>query len=147
VIRAPGLKVKVGRVVIDREGNWLRVKLPSGRYLSYPAPRIDMEGGKTSFVGVDPYTKQWRRISTYSGKLAENIVQGNSADILMDGMVAAEEAGYSLVMDVHDEIWSEPPDDPAFDDKGLSAIMVSSSPWAVGLPLAAKGFTGQRYRK
>jgi DNA polymerase len=123
------------------------VKLPSGRYLSYPAPRIDTEDGKTSFVGVDPYTKQWRRISTYSGKLAENIVQGNSADILMDGMLAAEDSGFPIVLDVHDEILAEPIDDPVFDDKELSRIMVSSSPWAVGLPLAAKGFSAQRYRK
>jgi DNA polymerase bacteriophage-type len=146
-VRVEGRPIQVGRVTVDRRMNWLRVRLPSGRFLCYPAPQIDLEDGHTSFVGVNPYTKQWGRISTYSGKLAENIVQASSADILMDGMVAAEAAGYRPVLSVHDEIVCEPPDSPEFDDKGLSRIMVSNSPWAAGMPLAAKGFTAQRYRK
>lgn len=140
-----GRATDVGRVTVDRRENWLRIRLPSGRYLSYPAPRSTDDG--PSFIGVNPYTKQWGRISTYSGKLAENIVQAASADILMDGLVATERAGYNPVLSVHDEIITEPPDDPAFDDGGLSRIMTTSSPWAVGLPLAAKGFTSTRYAK
>jgi DNA polymerase len=145
-VRNPGKKYPVGKVVLDREANWLRIKLPSGRYLSYPAPRADEDLG-ASFIGVNPYTKQWGRISTYSGKLAENIVQGSSADILMDGLVAAAEAGYNPVLSVHDEIICEPPDDPQFTDRGLSRIMTESSPWTAGMPLAAKGFTAYRYAK
>lgn len=144
-ISHPGKAYKAGRVVIDFYQNWLRIRLPSGRYLSYPAPQADEFDIR--FVGVNPYTKQWGRISTYSGKLMENIVQGNSADILMDGMLAADTAGYNPVLSVHDEIVAEPPDLPEFNDKGLSRLMVESSPWAVGLPLAAKGFTGYRYKK
>lgn len=145
VIHNPQARVTVGRITVDRKQNWLRIRLPSGRYLSYPAPRASEYD--TSFVGVNPYTKQWGRISTYSGKLAENIVQGGAADILMDGLVAADDEGYEPVLSVHDEIITEPPDEEAFDDEGLSRIMVSNSPWAVGLPLAAKGFTSYRYRK
>lgn len=144
-IKNPGKQYRAGRVTIDRVANWMRIRLPSGRYLNYPAPRTD--DFSLSFVGVDAYTKQWQRISTYSGKLAENIVQGSSADVLMDGLLAADDAGYEPVLSVHDEIICEPPDDDAFDDKGLSHLMVSSSPWAVGMPLAAKGFTGHRYHK
>jgi len=147
VVRTPDKSVQVGRVSIDRKGNWLRVKLPSGRYLSYPSPKVDFDNGNTSFIGVNPYTRQWGRISTYSGKLAENIVQASSADILMDGLLAAEAAGYNPVLSVHDEIITEPPDDPMYNDKHLSELMVSSSPWASGMPLAAKGFTGYRYKK
>lgn len=145
-VRNPGKPYPVGRVVLDRKENWLRIRLPSGRYLNYPAPRSSEDSG-TSFVGVNPYTKQWGRISTYSGKLAENIVQGGSADILMDGMLAADEAGYDPVLSVHDEIISEPADRAAFDDRGLSRLMTDSSPWTDGLPLTAKGFTAYRYAK
>lgn len=140
-----GKSTKVGRLTVDRYQNWLRIQLPSGRYLSYPAPRADEYD--ISFVGVNPYTRQWGRISTYSGKAAENIVQGGSADVLMDGLLAADEAEYNPVLSVHDEIIAEPPDEPQFDDKGLSLLMTTSSPWADGLPLAAKGFTGYRYKK
>jgi DNA polymerase len=145
VIHQPHKKVTVGKITVDRKGNWLRIRLPSGRYLSYPAPRAgDYE---TSFVGVNPYTKQWCRINTYSGKLAENIVQAISADILMDGLLAADAAGYEPILSVHDEIITEPPDEPEFNDKDLSRLMVSNSQWSAGLPLAAKGFTAKRYRK
>lgn len=146
VTRIPNRVVKVGEFIeVDRRGNWLRIRLPSGRYLCYPSPQGDEYS--SSFLGVDPYTKQWKRLSTYSGKRAENIVQGNSADIIMDGLLAAEEAGYNPVLSVHDEAMTEPPDDERFTDKDLSRILVQSSPWAVGLPLAAKGFTANRYRK
>jgi DNA polymerase bacteriophage-type len=137
---------KVGsHISVDRVGNWLRIKLPSGRYLSYPAPRGD--DFTSSFMGVDPYTKQWKRISTYSGKRAENIAQGGSADILMDGLLAADEDGYNPVLSVHDEAITEPPDTEGYTDKALSKLLIESSLWADGMPLAAKGFTAKRYRK
>lgn len=142
----PNKVYKVGQFIqVDRVQNWLRIRLPSGRYLSYPAPRAGERD--ISFVGVNPYTKQWGRISTYSGKAAENIVQGGSADILMDGLLAADGANYNPVLSVHDEIIAEPPDSPEFNDKGLSRLMTESSPWADGLPMTAKGFTGYRYHK
>ena len=144
-VRVPDHPIQVGRVTIDRKGAWLRILLPSGRYLCYPATGIEDSG--LSFMGINPYTRQWQRLSTYSGKLFENIVQGNSADILMDGFIAAEEAGYRPVLSVHDELITEPIASPEFNDTELSRIMVSNSPWAEGLPLAAKGFTAQRYRK
>jgi len=146
-IMHPGKVKKVGRLEIDRVGNWLRVKLPSGRYLSYPAPRLEGEWSGDSFLGVDPYTKQWKRISTYSGKRAENIVQGGCADILMDGLLAADEEGFNPVLSVHDEAITEPPDEDEYNDKRLSELLVSSSLWADGLPLAAKGKTSYRYAK
>ena len=130
---------------VDRQGNWLRIRLPSGRYLSYPAPRGDEYS--SSFMGVDPYTKQWKRLDTYSGKRAQNIAEGIGADILLDGLQAADAAGYNPILSVHDEAITEPPIEPSFNDNGLSKLLVSSSLWTNGLPLSAKGFTAQRYRK
>ena len=93
--QVPNKEYKVGQhITVDRIGNWLRVKLPSGRYLSYPAPRGN--DYTSSFMGIDPYTKQWKRLSTYSGKRAENIAQGGAADILMDGLFAADERRVQL---------------------------------------------------
>lgn len=149
-IRSPGKKFKAGeRITVDRVGNWLRIKLPSGRYLNYPAPRVKTDGYFTnrSFVGVNPYTKQWGRIATYSGKDAENVCQGGCADILMDGLLAADEAGYNPVLSVHDEVICESPDKDHYSDKGLSRLMVESSLWADGLPLTAKGKVTYRYAK
>jgi DNA polymerase len=144
--KVKGKEYKVGKFIsVDRQANWLRIKLPSGRYLSYPSPRGD--DYTSSFLGIDPYTKQWKRLSTYSGKRTENIVQGGSADILMDGLLAADEAGYNPVLSVHDEAITEPLNEETFQDVELSRLLVESSPWTVGMPLAAKGFTTNRYRK
>ncbi len=134
------------KIAVDRRGNWLRLKLPSGRYLCYPAPRSTEDG--RSFIGVNPYTKQWGRISTYSGKDAENVTQGGCADILMDGLLEADVQGYNPVLSVHDEALTEPPDEPTYNERGLSRILCRASRrWTKGLPLAAKGFEGPRYRK
>jgi DNA polymerase len=142
----PGKVCPVGKhIQVDRRGNWLRFRLPSGRYLCYPAPRHN--GVSISFMGVNPYTKQWGRISTYSGKDAENITQGGSADVIMDGLLAAEDAGYHPVLSVHDEAITEPPDQDEYTDERLSELLVNSSAWASGLPLAAKGDTAYRYGK
>ncbi len=130
---------------VSRVDNWLRIRLPSGRYLCYPAPQED--DYTSSFLGVDPYTKQWKRISTYSGKRTQNIAEGIGADALMDGLLAADEAGYNPVLSVHDEAITEPPDEDRYNDKHLSQLLTESSAWAQGLPLTAKGFTASRYRK
>jgi len=147
-IRTPNKVFKVGQhIQVDRKAAWLRIRLPSGRYLNYPMPRNDTDGhfSSRSFVGVNPYTRQWGRIPTYSGKDAENVAQGGCADILMDGLLAADEAGYNPVLSVHDEAVTEPPDDPRYDDVSLSQLLVESSLWAKGMPMAAKGKTSMRY--
>ncbi|MFI4971678.1 MAG: hypothetical protein ACHP7H_03275 [Hyphomicrobiales bacterium] len=144
-IRVPDHPITVGRLVVDRRGSWLRIRLPSGRYLLYPAAHVDERD--VSFMGINPYSKQWQRLSTYGGKLSENVVQGGSADILMDGLLGADAAGYEPELTIHDEIIADSLDEPQYTDAGLSEIMVSNSLWADGLPLTAKGFTAQRYRK
>ena len=60
------------------EGNILFIKLPSGRRLSYIRPRIDYNNAFNKSVityeGVDSTTKKNTRLTTYGGKLVENIV-------------------------------------------------------------------------
>lgn len=150
-IQNPGKRFRAGdRISVDRKGNWLRIRLPSGRYLNYPAPRIRRDGRYTtrSYVGVNPYTRQWGRIKTYSGKDAENVAQGGCADLMMDGLLAAAVAGYNPVLSVHDEAITEPPNDKRYTAKRLSKILVAASKgWAGGLPLAAKGRDSMRYGK
>ncbi len=141
-----GGAVQPGRVSIDRKGAWLRIRLPSGRFLCYPAPVVG-EGGKISYMGVNQYSRKWSRISTYGGKLVENITQAVARDVLAHGMLAAEAAGYRTVLGIHDELICEVPDSKEFSAAGLSTIMASNPPWADGLPLAAAGFEAYRYRK
>jgi len=136
---------RIGRLAVQRDGAWLRLRLPSGRYLCYAAPQV--EDDKLSHAGINQYTRRWERLKTYGGKLVENATQAASRDVLMYGLRLAEDAGYKVVLRVHDELICEVPDDPAFSAEGLSAIMSTNPPWAEGLPLAAAGFECKRYRK
>src|SRR4029077_11856177 len=58
------------------------------------------------FYGLSD-TKQWTRKALYGGYQCENIVQGTARDFLAPAIVRAEEAGYSVILTVHDEILSE----------------------------------------
>jgi DNA polymerase len=145
-VESPGTTLTCRRFKIRRDGAWLRVGLPCGRRaLCYPQPKV--QNGKLSYMGVNQYTKQWSRIGTYGGKLAENVTQAAARDVLADGEMAADAAGYGEVLPVHDEILAETPDTTEFSAQGLAHLMCSNSPWADGLPLAAAGFETYRYRK
>lgn len=148
-IKAKGVAFSAGRIVCKVSGNYLLMRLPSGRYLVYPAPRLPEEGEMCdfSFMGVNQYTKKWERIPTYSGKLAENAVQGASCDLLLEAGPRLEAAGYHIVMSVHDEYITEIKDDNTRNHREMEQIMSALPDWAEGLPLVAAGFEAARYRK
>ena len=98
-------------------------------------------------MGIDQYTRKWQRIKTYGGKLVENVTQACARDVLAASMPIIENAGYQIVLTVHDEIISETPDTLEFNTSHLSEMMATCPPWATGLPLAAAGFETYRYRK
>jgi DNA polymerase len=58
-----------------------------------------------------------------------------------------EEAGFRIVLSVHDELLTETVDEPTYTAEHLAAAMTTPLPWAPGLPLAAAGFEAYRYRK
>lgn len=148
-IKAKGVAFPAGRIVCKVSGNYLLMRLPSGRYLVYPAPRLPEEGEMCdfSFMGVNQYTKKWERIPTYSGKLAENSVQGAACDLLLEAGPRLEAAGYHIVMSVHDEYITEIKDDNTRNHREMEKIMSDLPDWADGLPLVAAGFEAARYRK
>jgi len=144
-IRKPDDLSHYDMLQFDMKDDWLRIKLPSGRYLSYRNAKI--EDGRITFEGVNQFTKKWERIETYGGKLVENIVQAVARDVFMTGMVGAEEHGYEVCIRVHDELITEVPDTAEYNVAHLASIMATNPSWAVGLPLAAAGFETYRYKK
>ena len=125
---------------------YVRIRLPSGRYLCYRNMHIN-EDGQLVYEGINQYTRKWELLETYYGKLVENIVQAVARDVFMTGMRKAEEAGYAVVLRVHDELVCEVPDDPAFTHDVLADLMGTNPSWSIGLPLSAAGFEAHRYRK
>ena len=145
-IENPGETFQVRDLKVRRDGAWLRIRLPSGRYLCYLQPRLD-EGGQISYMGVNQYTRQWARIKTYGGKLTENVVQAWARDVLAANMPGIDACGYEIVLTVHDEILTECPDTEDFTADALGKMMSHRPQWARDVPLAAAGFETYRYRK
>ena len=145
-IRTPGVTFECRRVRFLMVKNWLRMILPSGRSICYPAPRIG-DTGQISYMGINQFSRKWSRIGTYSGKLVENCIQGIARDVLAGNMPLMEEREYQILLSIHDEVITEVPDTDAFSSEGLSAILATNPPWADGFPLAAAGFETRRYRK
>jgi len=140
-----GVVFDVRMLRVRCDGAWLRIRLPSGRFLCYPGPKI--EDGKWSYMGVDQYTRQWQRVYSYSGKVAENVTQAVARDVIAHGMTLAGQHGYMPITSIHDEIPCETPDTPDFTTEGLCALLATNPEWCPELPLAAAGFTSYRYRK
>jgi DNA polymerase len=144
-VNYPGRTIKAGCFTFRRDGAWLRVLLPSGNPLCYPQPAI--VDGALTYAGTNQFTRKWGRIGTYGGKLLENACQALARDVLAAAMPAAEAAGYSIVLSVHDELITEPADAPEFNASGLSALLSRGADWSAGMPLAAAGFETHRYHK
>lgn len=144
-IATPQKTLYCGYLKIRRDGAWLRIQLPSGRALCYPSPSI--EKGNITYQGVNSYSRKWQRLKTYGGKLVENVTQAAARDVLAGNMPLIEDAGYSIVLTVHDEVICEAPDTDDFNDTALSALLSTNPEWAPDIPLNAGGFEAYHYRK
>ncbi|EIH3063423.1 DNA polymerase [Salmonella enterica subsp. enterica serovar Sandiego] len=144
-IATPQKTLYCGYLKIRRDGAWLRIQLPSGRALCYPSPSI--EKGNITYQGVNSYSRKWQRLKTYGGKLVENVTQAAARDVLAGNMPLIEDAGYSIVLTVHDEVICEAPNTDDFNDKALSALLSTNPEWAPDIPLNAGGFEAYHYRK
>jgi DNA polymerase len=133
------------------------MRLPSGRRLAYYKPQLDVEG-KVTYLGIDTYTRQWKRVSTYGGKLTENAVQAIARDLLVHAMFNLEEAGYKIVGHVHDEVIIEILETLAGGGDGdktpytgvmlkIYELMVDKPKWYDGPIDAREGYRAKRYRK
>ena len=145
-IESKGAEYRCRKFVFDRKGNWLRVRLPSGFYLCYAAPRVT-DKGEISYLGMNHYSRKWLRIKTYGGKFLENATQSLSRDVMAQSMPKAEKFGFPIVTHTHDELVTEPLDEDRFSGAELSRLMAEPPTWASDLPLAAAGFESYRYKK
>lgn len=143
-----GLYLKF-RVVSHAGFPYLLCRLPSGNFLTYFKPRINRDNS-IAYEGLDSTGRvgfQWREQTTYGGKLVENACQSIARDILAYNLPKIEQAGYPIILTVHDEVLTEVPDDPNFNAEHLSSLLAANDDNYHGLPLAAAGFEAYRYRK
>ena len=156
VIRAvkAGMCVFVNGLVVDgRDPRVMKIKLPSGRCLHYFEPHVIVDnkfGRPQDCVIYTQYdSKGSRQSSLYGGLLTENVVQAIARDLLLAGMFAAEEAGFTILATIHDEIVTEVPLDSLLGLEDLLACMTKVPEWGatMGFTLAAEGYESQYYHK
>lgn len=154
--------IQFDKIIIKGQGNLLRIKLPSGRYLHYLNARIEMtempwnklDGSPVFkptlvYAGIDQDTKQWDDyITSNGGKIFENIVQGIARDVLADKLLEIENIGIAICAHVHDEGIGLTPNDPMHPGVSeMERIMSQPVSWAATLPLKADGFESTYYHK
>lgn len=144
---AVGLRgLVIAREMDSRTGqDFMTIRLHSGRKLYYPQPHIaENKFGRSAIHYWGLEGGKWSVLSTYGGKLTENVVQAISRDCLANALIKLDAAGFEIVMHVHDEIVAEVEGD-RLDE--MIEIMREPIPWAPGLPLDAAGFISDFYMK
>lgn len=136
----------VGKVAFDLpQPAWLRLRLPSGRFLMYARPKV-AEGSKLSFEGIYK-GGPWIRQSVWGGQFYADATQSTARDILAEAVVDVERDGGCPVLSVHDELICEVSKDSDWNVTRLSQYLTRARSWTIDLPLAAEGYEATRYRK
>lgn len=154
-----GRVTQVGVVEFSLKKPYLRVRLPSGRFMYYHKPqvrnevRISRAGNEynkevVSYMGKMPGSNVWRRIPSHGGKWIENFVQAIARDILYEGKRRADDEGFTVVGSVHDElICLQTAGDNYYTWERLRDCMAARLDWFPDLPLGAAGYASVLYRK
>jgi DNA polymerase len=150
-VRRPEMAVACGRVSFTYDGTFLRMRLPSGRDIAYPFPRLHTnERGDCVVIFKDNAKGKWvdcrNGEGAYGGTWIENAVQAVARDLFADAMPRLEAAGYPIVLHVHDEIVCEAPIGVGSIEE-FHKLMITPPAWADGLPIAAKARNGARFAK
>ena len=151
-VRDPGKIVPCRDVALKYcPDGFLRMRLPNGRKIAYPFPKLKADKcGNTSVVFMDNQKGRWGENrngqGAYGGTWVENLVQAIARDLFIEAMQRLEAAGYGIVLHAHDEAVAEVPADfGSIED--FTRIFTELPSWAAGLPVAAKARTGERWCK
>lgn len=131
-------------LVAARKDNYLQIDLPSGNCLTYRNVRAC---GRNTVADV---MRNGRPIplKLWSGLITENCSQHLARDIFMDSVLRVEEAGYPILLRVHDELILEVPEEKAkqcLDD--VIKIMSTPPEWINTIALSAEGSIMDHYTK
>lgn len=163
-VQEPGQPMDVGRIRALCGRSRLFLVLPSGRALSYWAPRVDVREKEVEYVNDEGVLVKTtikgpelsylvptldhsgvERETTYGGKLVENVTQAVARDVLAEGLLQVDAAGYPIVVHVHDAMAAEVPAGTGDVDE-FCRLMLPTAPWAEGLPCAAEGYRSRRFK-
>ncbi len=132
------------RVSTDPNDRELTIPLPSGRELVYR--QIKRHNGE--ITGLLPRLGKMMEVKLYGGLLAENATQAFARDVFMDRVMALEDAGYEILLRVHDEVVLLVDESDAETHRTVVEKIMSSPPsWCSDLPLGAEAIISKQYTK
>lgn len=163
--RAQRLCLGGARLISRREKiagrDTVQIVLPSGRALTYWAPRVEPVGdrreiavetyhsgggGPDSGINADAEGARYSRV--WGGRICENIVQAVAFDLLLASLFRMRNAGLKIAFHVHDEIVVvAKTKDAESVARTMAKCMAEPPEWARGLPLATEPEIMPRYRK
>lgn len=152
-IHNPGQWTSAGKLRFHCGANWLIMVLPSGRPISFFQPRVQemmapwgQMKETITITSINTHTRQWGRNKLIGASIFQSANQGNARDVMVQGMLNCEEAGYEQIMTVHDELVALVDED--FGSlKEYYGLVLTMPDWTDGLPLAVDGYEAERYRK
>jgi DNA polymerase len=147
-LRRPGSEIDCGKLTFRFDGTFLKMRLPSGRAISYPFAREGQgKYGDAVVIFKDAQQGKFEDCNHghgfWGGALLENAVQGIGADILMEAVVRLEEADYPVVLTIHDQVIVELPKNKGSLDE-FRYLVEQRPTWGPDLPLAVKVRCGPR---
>lgn len=131
----------------------LLCRLPSGRCLRYWSPRLEVgkwpDGTVKDVPDITVLFVKGRAVfrrTLWHGLSMENITQAIAADLLANGLAAADREGLSVPIHVHDSIAAEEHEDHTEDLLPLfKQCMLDVPAWATGLPIAVEADISARF--
>ena len=139
----------------------VQIVLPSGRALTYWAPRVEQVGDRRE-IAVETYrsggggpdarinaeAEGARYSRVWGGRICENIVQAVAFDLLLSSLLRMRDEGLKIAFHVHDEIVVVAKTKDAENvARSMGECMTEPPKWACGLPLATEPEIMPRYRK
>lgn len=144
--------------VFDKWDAWLRIRLPSGRFMHYYNPRVILKRMPWS-TPEEPVIREawcyqatksskWITVDAFGGKTTENVIMGIERDLMTVAMLKCEANGFPICLEVHDEIVAEPLLVDA-DELAFKQIMEDIPQWAksMGIPVSVETWASERYKK
>lgn len=162
-----GYHCKFGVVNYGGKIDFLRIQLPSKRSIYFAEPMVhvkEMYWNETTrryqdepIDGQQPKVMKewshmawikgmWLRDRTHGGVTLQNITEAFGRDLLVNGMFNVEEAGYPVIMHIHDELVAETAEDQGSTEEFLQ-LMTKLPDWAPDFPLRSAGYSGSIYHK
>lgn len=130
---------------------FLLMRLPSGRCIHYA--NVKVKEAKTKWGTTKPQLSfdkveqgRVRRAGTWGGDIFQSAVQGGARDLMAEGWLNTEAAGYRGLFSVHDELASEQKIE-LINLAEYEALLCDLPAYADGCPVTATGYVSDRFRK